>query len=366
MVMVLEMQHTLAQMPESYPEGISIPVSLPDVESAGIAVTESGRIFLALPRGGVNHKYPSVVEIIDGKPIAFPDEKINKNVNNDLPSHLVSVLGITLYKNTLWILDQGKRAEIEGIPEGSTKIMAVDINTRKVIKSILITKPFFREAMQLNDLRFDPLHGKEGTVYISNNSLAKPDQSIIVADVATGKLRELFRDAPEVSPQKGFIYFVEGKPHLLDYEKPTMPQGGVNGIELSPDFKTLYWTIPTNPNYYSIPTEVIGNFAKTEDELKKAIRWEGQIVSNGGIAIDQTGTLYFGDASRYSIIQRDNAGAVSLTAYDSRLIWPDGMAFSNGFIYVTIGQWHRAPGLNGGIDLRNGPYEVLKIPVKQP
>lgn len=53
MVMVLEMQHTLAQMPESYPEGISIPVSLPNVEPAGIAVTESGRIFLALPRGGV-------------------------------------------------------------------------------------------------------------------------------------------------------------------------------------------------------------------------------------------------------------------------------------------------------------------------
>ncbi|WP_165585129.1 L-dopachrome tautomerase-related protein [Chryseobacterium sp. FH2] len=239
--------HASAQMPEIYPQGISVAVSLAYVEPAGIAISETGRMFLAFPRGGMNHSYPSVVEVVDGNPRAFPDEKVNENVNIDLPEHLVSVLGITLYKNTLWILDQGKRAGINGIPDGSVKIVAVDINTKEIIKNIPFPKPFFRETIQLNDLRFDPTHGKEGTVYISNNGFAKPDQSIIVADVATGKLRELFRNAPEVSPQKGFMSFVEGKPHLLNYEKPTMPQGGVNGIELSPDFKTLYWTTPTIP-----------------------------------------------------------------------------------------------------------------------
>ncbi len=361
--MATGIRHTKAQMPEIYPKGISVAASLADVEPAGIAVSETGRIFLALPRGGMNHSYPSVVEVVDGKPKAFPNEKVNENVNIDLPNHLVSVLGITLYKNTLWILDQGKRAGIDGIPDGSTKIVAVDINTKKIVRNISIPKPFFRETIQLNDLRFDPTHGKEGTVYISNNGFAKPDQSIIVADVATGKLRELFRDAPEVSPQKGFMTFVEGKPHVLNYEKPTMPHGGVNGIELSPDFKTLYWTIPTNPNYYSIPTDVVSNFAMPEEEIKEVIHWEGQTISNGGITVDADGTLYFGDASRYSIIQKDIQGNVALTAYDPRLIWPDGMAFSNGFIYVTIGQWHRAPGLNGGKDLRRGPYQVLKIPL---
>ncbi|MFT4204016.1 MAG: L-dopachrome tautomerase-related protein [Chitinophagaceae bacterium] len=363
LMMAMGILPTIAQMTNQYPPGTSVAVSLPDVEPAGIAVSENGRIFLALPRGGINHHYPSVAEIIDGQPVAFPNEKINENVDSDLSNHLVSVLGITLYKNTLWILDQGKRAGVDGIPDGSTKIVAVDINTKKIVKNIPIPKPFFRETIQLNDLRFDPLHGKEGTVYISNNGFAKPDQSIILADVATGQLRELFRDMPEVSPQKGFLYFVEGKPHVLNYEKPAMPQGGVNGIELSPDCKTLYWTTPTNPNYYSIPTAVISDFTKSEEAIKKYIRWEGQTVSNGGVTIDSDGTLYFGDASRYSIIQKDTAGNVSLTAYDPRLIWPDGMAFSKGFVYVTIGQWHRAPGLNGGKDLRHGPYEVLKIPV---
>ncbi|WP_282636487.1 L-dopachrome tautomerase-related protein [Sphingobacterium thalpophilum] len=353
-----------AQMPQVYPTGTTVAVSLPDVEPAGIAVSETDRIFLALPRGGENHQYPSVAEIVNGKPIAFPDEKVNENTNVDYSNHLVSVLGVMLYKNTLWILDQGKRAGISGIPDGATKIVGVDINSKKIIRNIPIPKPFFRESIQLNDLRFDPTHGKEGTIYISNNGFARPDQSIIVADVATGRLRELFRDLPEVSPAKGFLTFIEGKPHVLDYEHPTMPQGGVNGIELSNDFKTLYWTIPTNPNYYSISTDIISDLNLSDVDIRKSIHWEGQIVSNGGICIDNKGGLYFGDASRYSIIKKDRSGNVSLAAYDPRLIWPDGMAYSNGYLYVTIGQWHRSPGLNNGKDLRHGPYEVLKIPVK--
>jgi len=353
-----------AQMPQEYPSGITIAASLPDVEPASIAVSETGRLFMALPRGGVNHKHPSVVEMVGGQPVAFPNDAINQNVDKDYATHLVSVLGLTIYKNTLWILDQGKRAGIDSIPAGSTKIVAVDINTRKIIKSIPIPKPFFRETVQLNDLRFDPTHGREGTVYISNNGFAKPDQSIIVADVATGQLRELFRDAPEVSPVKGFLYFVEGKPHKLDHQKPTMPQGGVNGIELTHDFKKLYWTTPTNPNFYSIATDTLSNFDLPVQAISTAIHWEGQVVSNGGITVDEQDNLYFGDASRYSVISRNTAGEFSLVAYDPRLIWPDGLFYRDGFLYVSIGQWHRAPNLNKGKDLRRGPYQVMKIPVK--
>ncbi|WP_448672907.1 L-dopachrome tautomerase-related protein [Polluticoccus soli] len=347
-----------AQMPQAYPTGTTVAVNLPDVEPAGIAVSGNGRIFLALPQGGVNHRHPSVAEIVNGKPIAFSDEKINENTNTDYSNYLVSVLGITLYRNTLWILDQGKSAGINGIPDGAAKIVGVDIHSKKIIRNIPIPKPFFRESIQLNDLRFDPTHthGKKGTIYISNNGFAQPDQSIIIAaDVATGRLRELFRNLPEVSPVKGFLSFIEEEPHALDYEHPTMPQGGVNGIELSNDCKTLYWIIPTN---------TIGNFNLSDTDIQKSIHWEGQIVSNGGICIDGNGSLYFGDASRYSIIKKDRSGKVSLAACNTRLIWPDGMAYSNGYLYVAIGQWHRSPGLNNGKDLRHGPYEVLKIPVK--
>lgn len=360
---ILQIGKPFAQMPNIFPKGISLAASLDSVEPAGVVVSSDNRLFLALPRGGVNHHFPSVVEIKNGKIWPFPNISINENVNSDYANHLVSVLGITIYKSTLWILDQGKRAGIDGIPDGATKIVAVDINTKKILKTIPIPKPFFRETIQLNDLRFDPTHGKEGTIYISNNGFAKPDQSIIIADVATGRLRELFKDEPEVSPVKGFITYIEGRPHVLSYTHPTMPQGGVNGIELTHDFKKLYWTTPTNPNFYSISTDTISNFELSDATIRKAIHWEGQIVSNGGITIDAQDNLYFGDASRYSILKRTPQGEVSLVAYDPRLIWPDGLFVRDGFLYVTIGQWHRSPGLNGGKDLRHGPYDVLKIPI---
>lgn len=205
-------QNIVAQMPVQYPSNISLEYTLPK-EAAGIVVSDDDRVFLALPRGGENHSFPSVVEMVGQNIVAFPNEEINANTDSDYSNHFVSVLGITIYKNILWILDQGKRAGITVIPDGATKIVAVDINTRKVLKNIPIHKPFYRETIQLNDLRFDPTHGKEGIIYISNNGFGTPDQSLIVVDVATGRLRELFKDIPEVSPVKGFLSYVEGKPH---------------------------------------------------------------------------------------------------------------------------------------------------------
>lgn len=264
---VFQNQKFLAQMPKTSTEQTSVAYSLPK-EAAGVAVSSDGRVFLALPRGGENHDQPSVVEMKGQKMVAFPNEEINKNTTENPAQHLVSVLGITINKDINWILDQGKRAGIDGIPHGATKIVGININSGKIVKNIPISKRFFRETMQLNDLRFDPTHGKEGTVYISNNGFAKPDQSLIIADVASGNLREVFKDIPEVSPEPGFIYFVEGKPHLLNYDHPTMPQGGGNGIELSKDYKTLYWTTPTNPDFYSIPTGFLSNFKTTEKDLR--------------------------------------------------------------------------------------------------
>lgn len=336
--------------------------ALDNTEASGIVVTPGGRLFLTLPRAGSNHHFPSVVELVKGKQVAFPDLATTTDTGKPLTDWLVSPLGMTLAGNTLWVLDEGKRPGVEGIPEGSAKLVGIDINSRKVIKTIVFHKPFMRDTLQLNDLRIDPDHGAQGTVYISNNGYSSPsDCSLIVVDLATGKMRELFHNLPQTSPAPGFMTYVEGQPHAYSLEHPTMPQGGVNGIELSPDHKRLYWTIPTNPNYYSIDTADISDFSRPEDALVKDIHFEGQVASNGGIAVDDKGTLYFGDASRYSIISRNKAGDFNLVGRDQRLIWPDGLYWQGGYLYVTVGQWQRVPGLHGGKDLRTAPYNILRF-----
>ena len=336
--------------------------ALPNTEASGIVVTPGGRTFLTLPRAGSNHKFPSVVELVKGKQVAFPDLATTTDTGKPLTDWLVSPLGMTLAGNTLWVLDEGKRPGIEGIPDGSAKLVGIDITSRKVIKTIVFHKPFIRDTEQLNDLRIDPDHGAQGTVYISNNGFSSPsDTSLVIVDIATGKMREVFHNIPETSPAPGYMTYVEGQPHAYSLDHPTMPQGGVNGIELSPDHKTLYWTNPTNPNYYSIDTATLSDFSKTDDDLHKAMHFEGQVASNGGVAVDDKGTLYFGDASRYSIISRDKAGTFKLVGTDNRLIWPDGLYWQGGYLYVTVGQWQRVPGLHGGKDLRTAPYNILRF-----
>jgi sugar lactone lactonase YvrE len=338
-----------------------VAVSLSEAEISGVAFSADNRMFLTLPRVGANHAHPSVVEMVDGKPVAFPDAAATVPSSKPLTDWIVSPLGLTLHDRTLWILDEGKRAGIDGIPDGAAKIVGVNIDTRKITRQIVFHQPFLRDTMQLNDLRFDPRHGSQGTLYISNNGYAKPDNSLVVVDVASGRMRELFRDQPQTSPAPGFMTYVEGLPHAYSVDHPGMPQGGVNGIELSPDDGTLYWTIPTNPNYYSLPTAALSDFALSEKQLQQRIHFEGQTASNGGIAVDGQGALYFGDASRYAIIKKDVHGQFSLVSRDPRLTWPDGLAYHDGYLYVSIGQWQRMPGLNHGKDLRGPPYQVLRI-----
>lgn len=343
---------------------VQVAASLQGAEASGVVVDKAGRMFLTLPRVGKDHPLPSVVEMVKGKPVAFPDAATTEISAKPFHEWLVSPLGMTEHNGTLWVLDEGKRAGINGIPDGAAKLVAIDVETRKVTKTIVFHAPFLRDTMQLNDLRFDPTHGEAGTIYISNNGFSKPDSSLVVVDIASGKMVEHFHNAPEVSPAPGFMTYVEGKPHSSMDKPPTMPGGGVNGIELSPDNKTLYWTTPTNPNYYSVPTAELSDQSLSDDALMKSVHFEGQTVSNGGITVDDKGNLYFGDASRDAIIERDTNGHFSLIARDPRLIWPDGMYYRAGYLYVSIGQWQRAPALHDGNDLRKPPYQVLKIKLK--
>lgn len=340
---------------------VEVAVSLND-EISAVVPGPDGRLFLTLPRVGVNHTGPSVVEMVNGKAVPFPDDTwASGAAGRPLAEWFVSPLGMVLQGKTLWVLDEGKRAGIDGIADGAAKLVGVDIDTRRITRTIVFAKPFLRDTMQLNDVRIDPTHGTAGTAYISNNGFSKPDASLVIVDIASGRMREILKNAPEVSPAPGFMTFVDGQPHAYSTTHATMPQGGVNGIALSPDHSKLVWTTPTSPNYYSLPTAVLADFSKSDGAITQSIRFEGQTASSGGIRFDASGSLIFGDGSRHAIIGKHPDGTFFLLAHDARFSWPDGLAAADGWIYVSIGQWQKAPSFNGGIDKRSPPYLVLRV-----
>lgn len=231
--------------------------------------------------------------------------------------------------------------------------------------NLVIKKPVLSSDAHYNDLRVDLTHGEKGTVYIANSGFGK-HFSLLVIDVATGKTKEVLKNHHSTSPEPDFVTFLEGKPHVYHAEKPSFPSGGADGIALSPDSKKLYWTAITGRKLFSISTDVLSDFKATEQQIENSINNEGNHPPCDGLAEDEKGNIYFGAFEQQSIVQRSVDGEFHLLAHDAEnFVWPDGLAYRNGFVYVTLGQWNRLASFNKGKDLRKPPYSVVKIKVSK-
>lgn len=336
----------------------SIEPPIPDM--SGIAVTKDHRIFLSFPRHADNHKMFSLAEYKNGKCIPFPDKRTTYPSNLPYDQWLVSPHGMTLdERGNLWIIDDGKRAGIKGIPEGAAKVVGINPDTKKIIARIVIKAPVLHQDSHFNDLRVDLNHGEKGTVYITNSSFGHTP-SLVVVDIASGKSREMLVNQKSTMIQPGYMAFLEGQPRVYNEKNVTLPSGGADGIALVNN--SVYITSISGRGLYSISTDILSDSSKTEEEIEKAVKYEGDRPSCDGLAEDENGNIYFGAYEQMALVCRTPDGQYRTLAGDRRFGWPDGLFHtSDGYLYVTLGQWNRLPGFNGGKDLRKSPYLVARI-----
>jgi len=359
----LTAQQSFVQHTDSRLEIIA-SINLPNPDPSGIAVTKTGRVFLGFPRHADNHKQFALAELVNGKLVPFPNNDHVYPSQKPFKDWLVSPHGMTIDANgLLWILDDGKRSGIKEIPDGAAKVVALNIDTKKIVYSIPIGKDAMNNDSHLNDLRVDLTHGQKGMVYIANSGFGER-YSLVVVDIAKGTSREVLLNHRSVSPESGFLGFLERKPLVYDPKKQRFPVGGADGIALSPDGKKVYWTAITGRKLYSLPADVLSDFNTSDDALQKAITFEGERPACDGLAEDAAGNFYFGSFEQLALVQRKTDGSFKTLINDDRLGWPDGLFYSNGYLYVTLGQWNRLPGFNDNKDLREPPYLVGRIKVE--
>lgn len=361
--MLLISQSIYAQTPHSME--IIAKISPPNPDPSGIAVSSDNRVFLGFPRHADNHKSFALAELKNGKLEPFPNKDFVFPSNNPVKERLVSPHGMYMDKNDiLWIIDDGKLAGIEEIPQDAAKIIAIDIKSGKIIHNISITPNAMDNESHLNDLRVNPDMGTAGTAFITNSGFGK-HYSLVVVDIASGACREVLKNHKTTSPEDGFMAFLEGEPRTLQPKEKSFPNGGADGITISPDGKKIFWTNISGRNLYSLPTEILANFSKPETEITANIKMEGQAPATDGLAEDSEGNIYFGAFEQQSVVKRSADGNYTLIGHDrENLVWPDGLAYKSGFIYVTLGQWNRLPDFNDGKDLRKPPYLVVRFKVK--
>lgn len=387
----------------------------------GVTVSHTGRIFVNFARWGDEIPF-TVAELVNGKAVAYPNAGINDWPGRKLPNpnaftdayadqtHFVSVQSVVVDPDDrLWMLDTGAPKLKNIVPDGP-KLVAIDLKTNHVVKTILITPEACGTNCYLNDVRFDlrngdpgpqdcttmigsksalnpntppkdPSHpnaerscttsssasdGIHGTAYITDSSSEGPN-AIIVVDLATGKSWRRLNQHSSTLSEDQFLMFSQGRPVYMT--EPGKPLKAVNfaadGIAISNDGDTLYYCPINATKLYAVSTAMLRDRTKSDAQVAGTVRIMTGKMPSDGLESDAAGHVYMTDPVTDSIHRWDpNTGLTETIAHDPRILWPDTMSMaSDGYLYFTANQLNDQPTMHNGQDMRRKPYQLFRIKV---
>ncbi|KAF4557858.1 Sugar lactone lactonase YvrE [Pseudomonas guariconensis] len=331
----------------------------------GVTVTETGRIFINFPRWGDDVPY-TVAEIRQGHLVPYPDLKTNVENAKDPAAGFISVQSVVADgQGRVWVLDTAAPGFSEP-KAGGAKLIAIDLNTNKIVKTVVFPREVILPTTYVNDVRFDFRVGKEGTAYVTDSSVKGPG-GIIVLDLASGTATRRLSGAKSTSVDPEFRPVIEGKPALITRDaqgKSGLLTVASDGIALSSDGKTLYFCPLSSRHLYSVPTALLRDPNVSEAELERAVVDLGEKGASDGLEADADGAVYAGDYEHNSIRKRLADGTWQTVVEDSRVLWPDTLSIGpDGYLYFTANQLHRSPGFNDGQDKRVKPYSLMRVKI---
>jgi sugar lactone lactonase YvrE len=335
-----------------------------DAMPTGVTVSETGRIFVNFPRWGDDVPF-TVAEIRDGNVQAWPNAQINKEDPQDPAKGLISVQSVVADgQGRVWLLDTAAPGFAAPKP-GGAKLVAVDLASNKVVKTLVFPANVILPSTYVNDMRFDFRNGKEGTVYVTDSSVSGPG-AIIVMDIATGKATRRLSGAKSTSVDPSFIPVVEGQAVMTKGADGKKKALGVasDGIALSPDGQTLYFSPLSSRHLYSVPTRLLRDTSVSEKALDAAVQDLGEKGASDGLESDANGAVYASDYEHNGIRKRLADGTWQTIVHDPRVLWPDTLSIGpDGYLYFTANQLHRQAGFHDGKDLRQKPYSLLRVKI---
>lgn len=335
-----------------------------DAMPTGVTVSETGRIFVNFPRWGDDVPF-TVGEIRDGKVVAYPNAAINQENPRDPSDGLISVQSVVADgQGRVWLLDTAAPGFAEPKARGA-KLLAVDLANNRIVKRLVFPDNVMLPSTYVNDMRFDFRTGAEGTVYVTDSSLRGPG-AIIVMDIATGRAQRRLSGMPATSVDPDFVPVVEGLPLTVAGADGKRTPLGVasDGIALSADGKTLYFTPLSSRHLYSVATALLRDASVSEQQLAAAVQDLGEKGASDGMEADAAGAVYAGDYEHNAIRKRLPDGQWQTLVHDPRLLWPDTLSIGpDGYLYFIANQLHRQPGFRGGQDQRQKPYSLMRLKI---
>lgn len=295
---------------------------------AGLHFDAKGNAYVSTPRL-ISASAPATLSRLDTRPqtgparlTAFPSVQANA-VEAAAQPGLRNVLGFHVDRsnNWLWALDMGFVAGEPEAPEGAQKVLVIDLGSGRTVKRIPLDGVADRKGSFLNDIAVDE---RRRVAYISDSGMrSAPDNMVglIVVDFASGQARRVLDRHPALQ--------VEPRVKVVSHGSEVWPGNplllGINGIALSPDGRTLYWTVTTGTRAHAIPTAILRRTDASEAQLAASIRDLGIVGGNtDGIVTNAEGDLYITDVTRNGIVKYSpRSKAMSLVAFHDDVRWPD-------------------------------------------
>ena len=387
----------------------------------GVTVSHSGRIFVNFARWGDDIPF-TVAEVVHGKAVAYPNEGINNWPGRTLPNpnaftdesanqtHFVSVQAVVVDPDDrLWVLDTGAPLLKNTVP-GGPKLVAIDLKTNQVVKTILLPPETAGTNSYMNDIRFDlragdpgaqdcttmvgskpapnpngppkdPAHPMaerscpagtqpndniHGIAYITDSSSEGPN-AIVVVDLGTGKSWRRLNQHSSTLSEDQFLMFSQGRPvyQTLPGQPPKAVNFAADGIAISNDGETLYFCPINGTKLYAVSTAMLRDRSKSDAQVAGTVRIVTGKMPSDGMESDAAGNVYMTDPVTDSIHRWDpKTGLTETIAHDPRILWPDTMSMaSDGYLYFTANQLNDQPTMHNGQDLRRKPYQLFRIKV---
>ena len=331
----------------------------------GVTVSGDGRIFVNFPKWGDPVPY-TVAEVKEGKTVPYPDAAINHYAPGDNQADkLVSVQSVVVDPTgrRLWILDTGSIG-FGPVKPGGPKLVAVDLATNRVSKTILLPPDVALATSYVNDVRFDLRRGAGGMAFITDSTSNGPN-GIIVVDLASSQSWRRLQDHPSTKADAAFVPVVEGE--ILEIRLPGEPPQrfsvGSDGIAISEDGKTLYYCPLTSRHLYSVSADALADRNRSDAEVAASVKDLGEKGGAGdGLESDAQGRVYLSDYEHNAIRRRSVQGEIETLVHDPRVLWPDTLSLAaDGYLYFTANQVERQGVFHDGRDLRQKPYVLFRV-----
>ena len=181
---------------------------------------------------------------------------------------------------------------------------------------------------------------------------------LIVVDLASGRSWRKLTGHPAMRPVDGFLAIIEGRP-LAGLAI------GADGIAISADGERLYVCPLSSRRLYSVAVDALADEQASDEAVAATLEDHGEKGASDGLESDADGRIYASNYEQGAILVRQRGGEWEALVHRADLVFVDTLSVAaDGHIYYTVNQVHRQPLLQGGDDLRERPYGLMRTPIE--